>query len=75
MLDDNDPRRYDDPIWYDRVEADEPPGLILNAVAYLFLLLLAAGAVTVQVYWLPNILWCRTAGWIERRRVAAAKRP
>lgn len=74
MLDDNDPRRYDDPIWYDRVEADEAPGLVLNAVAYLFLLLLAACAVVVQLYWLPNTLWCRTADWIKRRRVGPAER-
>lgn len=74
MLDDNDPRRYDDPLWYDRAEADEPPGLMLNAVAYLFLLLLAACAIVVKLYWLPNRLWCGIAGWIERRRVALAKR-
>jgi hypothetical protein len=74
VLDDNDPRRYDDPLWYDRAEADEPPGLMLNAVAYLFLLLLAACAMVVKLYWLPNRLWCRIAGWIQRRRVASAKR-
>lgn len=74
MLDDNDPRRYDDPLWYDQAEADEPPSLILNAVAYLFLLLLAACAVAVKLYWLPNTLWCGIAGWIERRRIASTKR-
>ncbi|MCJ2133759.1 hypothetical protein MKK69_06700 [Methylobacterium sp. J-026] len=73
-MDDNDPRRYDDPIWYDRAEVDEPPGPILNAVAYLFLLLLAACAIAVQLYWLPNTLWCQIAGWIERRRVTSTRR-
>jgi hypothetical protein len=47
---------------------------MLNAVAYLFLLLLAACAMVVKLYWLPNRLWCRIAGWIQRRRVASAKR-
>ena len=75
MLDENDPRRYDDPIWYDRADADEPPGLMLNAVAYLFLVLLAGCAIAVKLYWLPNALWCRIAGWVERRWVAATKRP
>lgn len=74
MLDDNDPRRYDDPIWYDRAEADEKPGLVLNVAAYAFLLLLAACAVAVQVYWLPNRLWCRASDWIKRRRVGSAER-
>ena len=72
-MDENDPRRYDDPRWYDRAEIDVSPGLILNSAAYLFLLL-AAGVVTVaRVYWLPDRLWCWAADCIERRRTAGHK--
>lgn len=69
----NDPRRYDDPLWYDRAEEDTPPGLILRVAAYLFLLL-TAGLVTVaRVYWLPDKLWYWASNHIERRRTARSR--
>ncbi|GLS73224.1 hypothetical protein GCM10007890_52390 [Methylobacterium tardum] len=59
-----------DPLWYDRAEPDEPPGLFLNAAAYLFLLLMTGFRVGVHVYWLPDQLWCWASDRIRRNLTA-----
>lgn len=63
-----DPRQHDDPIWYDRVEPDEPPGPILQGLALSFLLLKAGLEVAVSLFWLPTTLWCGVSGWIATAR-------
>ena len=70
----NDPHRDADPLWYDRTESDQPPGLILNGLAYLFLLAMAGFATAVQFYWLPDRAWRLASRWIKRRGTAGAER-
>ncbi|CAM3082157.1 hypothetical protein JHFBIEKO_4052 [Methylobacterium mesophilicum] len=67
VLDDNDPHWDADPIWYDRAEPEVLPGLLLNGLAYLVLLVLAGMAGVMRLYRLPDALWCSTADQIRRR--------
>jgi hypothetical protein len=60
-LDENDPHGDADPLWYDRSEAEVPPGRVLEGVAYLVLLVLAGGAWCARAYRLPDVIWCRAA--------------
>lgn len=69
-----DPYRHEDPIWYDRIEADEPPGVILDLLAHAFVQIMAALGAVRALYWLPTRLWCRAARSILRDRTTAAKR-
>jgi hypothetical protein len=66
-LDENDPHWDADPLWYDRAEPEAPPGVLLDGLAYLVLLLLAGLACGVRVYRLPDRLWCKTAAWLARQ--------
>ncbi|MFC6026867.1 hypothetical protein ACLBXJ_26065 [Methylobacterium mesophilicum] len=66
-MDDNDPHWDADPIWYDRAEPEVLPGLLLNGLAYLVLLVLAGMAGVMRLYRLPDALWCSTADQIRRR--------
>ncbi len=68
-----DPHRDDDPLWFDRVEADEPTGPALTALAFLCDAFAALPSAR-QVYWLPDALWCRLAAWIKERRASSIKR-
>jgi len=67
VLDENDPHWDADPLWYDRAEPEAPPGVLLDGLAYLVLLLLAGLACGVRVYRLPDRLWCKTAAWLTRQ--------
>ncbi|KNY19073.1 hypothetical protein AKJ13_29815 [Methylobacterium sp. ARG-1] len=58
-MDENDPHWDADPLWYDRAEADTPPGRVVEGLAYLVLLVLAGVAWGARVYRLPDALWCR----------------
>ena len=44
-MDDSDPPWDTDPLWYDRTESGAPPGPILEALAWLFLLVPVTGIV------------------------------
>ncbi|MDP4006787.1 hypothetical protein [Methylobacterium sp. NEAU K] len=74
-MDENDPHGHDDPLWYDRVGPDAAPGVILEALAYAVLLLMAGAVTALRLYRLPDALWCRAAAWIRRRPTAGAGRP
>jgi hypothetical protein len=67
-----DPRRDDDPLWFDRVEAEEPAGPVLTALAFLSAAVAALPSGR-QLYWLPDTLWCRVATWIKDRRSSSIK--
>ncbi|XYD07585.1 hypothetical protein R1A27_21095 [Methylobacterium sp. NMS12] len=49
-MDDNDPPWDTDPLWYDRTESGTPPGPVLEALAWLFLLVIAGCAALVWLY-------------------------
>ncbi|MCJ2073753.1 hypothetical protein MKK75_34020 [Methylobacterium sp. J-030] len=66
----DDRQEMTDPLWYDRVEPDVPPGLMLNAVAYLVLLVIAGIRIAISVYWLPDSFWCRVSRRLARHRAA-----
>ncbi|MEE7502851.1 hypothetical protein [Methylobacterium mesophilicum] len=70
----HDPCRHEDPIWYDRIEPDEPPGWILDLLARAYVLIGAGLGVAGALYWLPTRLWCQCSHLILRCRSAAAKR-
>ncbi|PJI55712.1 hypothetical protein CTI14_02485 [Methylobacterium radiotolerans] len=70
----HDSRLSDDPIWYDRVEADEPAGPILTLLAHSFLLVMPGLRAAGTLYWLPTLIWGRGSGLIRRRRASAARR-
>ncbi|ACB26526.1 hypothetical protein ABID82_003878 [Methylobacterium sp. PvP062] len=70
----HEPCRHEDPIWYDRIEVDEPPGLILDLLAHVFVAIMAGIGAARTLYWLPTQLWCRASRWVLHRRAAAAKR-
>ena len=72
-LDEDDPHGTFDPLWYDRSEPDTPPGLILNAAAYVFLWLVAGFMMAARLYWLPDRLWCWVIGYVARRRQTGDK--
>lgn len=59
MLHENDPLWHADPLWYDRAEPDDPPGIILHAAAYLFSWIFAFWALAMRIYWFPEHLWVR----------------
>ncbi len=73
-LNHNEPQRHTDPIWYDRAEPDEPPGLILETLAHIALIVLAGWVTAVRVYRLPDWLWCRVWDRIERQWSLRTKR-
>ena len=73
-LNENEPQRHTDPLWYDRAELDEPPGLILEMVAYIALIVLAVCVTIIRVYRLPDWLWCRAWDRIERQWALRTKR-
>ncbi len=64
----DDPERHTDPLWYDRAEPDEPPGLTLEIVAHLALLVMTMCRTVIWLYWLPERLWSQVTGWVERHR-------
>ena len=66
-MDENDPHWDADPIWYDRAEPEALPGWVLNGLAYLVLLLLSGIAAGMQLYRLPDRLWCSSVDRIRRR--------
>lgn len=72
-MNENDPQRSFDPLWYDRAEPDAPTGLLLNASACLLLLLMVCLTVAVRVYWFPDRLWRRVSSRIERHLRAGNK--
>ncbi|MBL7406529.1 hypothetical protein INQ30_29905, partial [Escherichia coli] len=55
-MDDSDPPWDTDPLWYDRTESGAPPGPILEALAWLFLLAIAGCAGLVWLYGMPDRL-------------------
>lgn len=69
----DDPERHTDPLWYDRAEPDEPPGLALEIVALLALLVMTMCRAVTWLYWLPEGLWSQVTGWVERRRSLRTK--
>ncbi|MCJ2086309.1 hypothetical protein MKK88_09925 [Methylobacterium sp. E-005] len=69
-MNEDDPEKLVDPLWYDRVEPDVPPGALLNAAAYMLLLVMAGFRIAISVYWLPDTLWSRTIRRIARYRAA-----
>jgi hypothetical protein len=73
-VDEDDYHGRFDPLWYDRVEPDLPPGLLLNLAAYLFLMLMAAVVVGAHVYWMPDRLWCWVSRRIQSSRAVGGKR-
>lgn len=73
-MDENELYRYNDPLWYDRVGADEPPGFILDAAAHLVLLLLASFVALLKIYWYPDRLWFWTLSRIKQYQAARTKR-
>lgn len=73
-LEEGDPNGGSDPLWYDCVEVDTPPGLVLNTAAYLFLWAVAGLMLLPRLYWLPDRLWCRVASHVQRRREMGDKR-
>jgi hypothetical protein len=74
ILNEDDPQGHFDPLWYDWVEPDAPPGPLLNAAACVMLLLLAGFTMAVRVYWFPDKLWCWASSRIERHLTAKDKR-
>ncbi|XYD06967.1 hypothetical protein R1A27_17515 [Methylobacterium sp. NMS12] len=70
----HEPYRREDPIWYDRIEVDAPPGLILDLIAHVFVLIMAGLGAARTLYWLPTQLWRRASHRILHRRAGAAKR-
>jgi hypothetical protein len=70
-LNEDDHHGHFDPLWYDRVEPDAPPGLLLNAAAYVFLMLLAGIAGAAWLYWIPDRVWCWASERIQRRRATS----
>ncbi|MEE7491281.1 hypothetical protein [Methylobacterium oryzae] len=73
-MDENDPPWDTDPLWYDRTESGTPPGPILEALAWLFLLAIAGCAGLVWLYGLPNGLWRAAARRLLRGNPADAER-
>ncbi|MEE7450452.1 hypothetical protein MRF4_23075 [Methylobacterium radiotolerans] len=73
-MDENDPPWDTDPLWYDRTESGTPPGPILEALAWLFLLAIAGCAGLVWFYWLPDGLWRAAARRLLRGNPADAER-
>lgn len=57
-----------DPLWYDRAEPEEEPGLLLTTMAFLF-----AGAL--DLYGLPDRLCQSLAAGLVRRVFGPAARP
>jgi hypothetical protein len=51
-----------DPLWYDRAEPDEPPGLWLHASAGVFWVLASSLTVVRFVYRMPDRVWQRGRG-------------
>ncbi|MGT2480328.1 hypothetical protein ACU4GR_19090 [Methylobacterium oryzae CBMB20] len=73
-MDENDPPWDTDPLWYDRTESGTPPGPILEALAWLFLLAIAGCAGLVWLYGLPDGLWRAAARRLLRGNPADAER-
>ncbi|WCS25005.1 hypothetical protein LOK46_28435 [Methylobacterium sp. NMS14P] len=73
-MDDNDPPWDTDPLWYDRTESGTPPGPILEALAWLFLLAIAGCAALVWLYGTPDRLWRVAERRLMRRDPADAGR-
>jgi hypothetical protein len=65
-LNEDEPQGLLDPLWYDRVEPDAPPGPFLMAAAYLLLWLICGFRVGIHIYWLPDKLWVWTSDCIRR---------
>ncbi|TXM93083.1 hypothetical protein FV227_27260 [Methylobacterium sp. WL119] len=63
-----------DPLWYDRAEPDEPPGLWLHALAGVFWVLASSINVAKSVYRMPDRVWQRGTGWIARRMATGIRR-
>jgi hypothetical protein len=73
-VDDSDPPWDTDPLWYDRTESGAPPGPILEALAWLFLLAIAGCAGLVWLYGMPDRLWRAAARRLPSRDPADAER-
>ncbi|MHB2205105.1 hypothetical protein [Methylobacterium sp. CM6257] len=74
-MDENDPGRDSDPLWYDQAEVDLPPGPLLSGLAYLFPFIAAAIVAGFRFYRLPDRLWCAASLRIRRRYSERTDRP
>ena len=73
-MNENDPHRDSDPLWYDRAEPDEAPGPVLGAFATLYGLAAVGCATALRIYGLPDRLWLATARRLARSGVTGAGR-